>query len=279
MITAASSTPPVLAPPAPGSVAFIVGCGRSGTTILGTILSHHPDASYLNDRFDLWIRPFGVTDIWGRRYDANRFNPRVELTAADVPVDGRARFYELLDLERRGKQVLVEKLAINNFRIGFLMGLCPGAAIISIVRHGIEVAYSIEHKAAQGHWYGAKDSKWDHLVAHAESRGYSHLLPLCKTNWDKALLEWRMSVEAAERYLTKNPPARLLQMRYEDLVTDPSASCRRLESFLGLAESPAMRDFANAQVRRQNPAAHERPVPASAEAIAGDTLRRFGYTF
>jgi len=274
----ASSQP--LHPPAAGTAAFIVGCGRSGTTILGTILSHHEDVSYVNDRFDLWIRPFGVTDIWGHRYDAPRFNPRVALTEADVPVEGRQRFYELLEFERRGRQVLVEKLAINNFRIGFLMGLCPDASIISIVRHGAEVAWSIEAKVNQGQWYGKGDAKWEHLVSYANAHGYGHVLPLCHTAWDRALLEWRMSVEAAERYLNANPPARLLQLRYEDLIDEPEALCRRLESFLSLKPSAAMRDFARSEVGRKNPTAHQRPggIPASAEAIAGETLRRFGYS-
>jgi len=238
--------------------------------------------SYVNDRFDLWIRPFAVTDIWDRRFDSHKAGPRIELTAEDaaaVPAEGRNRFYELLELERAGKQVLVEKLAINNFRIGFLMGLCPDAAIISIVRHGVEVAYSIQQKAAQGLWYGKTDAKWGHLVRHAESHGYGHLIPLCQTDWDKALLEWRMSVEAAERYLGAHPPGRLLRLRYEELIADPPAVCERLRAFLGLPESPEMTGFAHEQVRRQNPAASHREIPASTEAIAGDTLRRLGYTF
>lgn len=267
-------------PPAAGVVAFIVGCGRSGTTILGTILSHHEDVSYVNDRFDLWIRPFGVTDIWGHRYDAPRYNPRVALTEADVPVDGRQRFYELLEFERRGRQVLVEKLAINNFRIGFLLGLCPEASIISIVRHGCEVAWSIEAKVNAGQWYGKGDAKWEHLVSYAKSNGYDHLLPLCKTAWDRALLEWRMSVEAAERCLAAKAPRRLLRLRYEEMIENPEGLCDRLESFLDLKPSAAMRHFARSEVRRKNPTAHQRPggIPASAEAIAGDTLRRLGYS-
>lgn len=267
--------------PPPGTVAFIVGCGRSGTTILGTILSRHEDVMYLNDRFDLWIRPFGVTDIWAKRYDAARFKPRVALSEEDVPVEGRARFYELLELERRGKQVLVEKLAINNFRIGFLMGLCPGSAVISIVRHGVEVAWSIQAKAAQGHWYGKGDAKWDRLVEHAEANGYGRLLPLCKTSWDRALLEWRMSVEAAERYLAARPPARLLRLRYEDLVENPEQVCTSLEAFLNLKTSARMHEFAREGVKRQSPKALERSegVPASTQAIAGETLRRLGYSF
>ena len=34
---------------------FIIGCGRSGTTILGKTLSNHPKIKYLNERRDLYI--------------------------------------------------------------------------------------------------------------------------------------------------------------------------------------------------------------------------------
>lgn len=270
----------MVAPPASGTLAFIVGCGRSGTTILGTILSHHEEVSYVNDCFDLWVRPFAVADIWGKRVDSARHGPKVALTERDIPEAGRERFYELLELERRGKKLLVEKLAINNFRIGFLLGLCPGASMISIVRHGAEVAWSIEAKASQGQWYGVADAKWKHLVEHANENGYGHLVPLCKTSWDRALLEWRMSVEASERSLARHPEARVLQLRYEDLIGDAVSVCARLEAFLGLSHSAAMEQFAAGQVKRQNPAAMQRPggIPASARAIAGETLARLGYS-
>lgn len=261
-------------------VAFVTGCGRSGTTILGTILSHHEDISYINDRFDLWIRPFGVTDIWGYRADSAKFNPRIDLGPTDAALQGerRERFYELLEVERRGKKVLVEKLAINNFRLGFLMALCPDAALINIVRHGVEVAFSIEQKANLGQWYGEDDRKWKLLQDYARANGFGHVLHLCRTPFEKGLLEWRMSVEAAERYLASSSPPRLCRLRYEQLIENPRAVCASLVEFLGLPSSERMNQFASTQVARKNPAASERRIPESAEAIAGETLRRLGYT-
>ena len=43
---------------------FSIGCGRSGTTILGNTLSQHPDIKYLNERRDVWHRAYPEFNIW-----------------------------------------------------------------------------------------------------------------------------------------------------------------------------------------------------------------------
>ena len=43
---------------------FIIGCGRSGTTILGKTLSNHPKIKYLNERRDLWHKIYPEFNIW-----------------------------------------------------------------------------------------------------------------------------------------------------------------------------------------------------------------------
>jgi len=258
---------------------FITGCGRSGTTILGRLLECREDVRYLNDRFDLWIRPFPFSDIWGRHTGSAAAGARVSLGADDAPAAGAARdwFYGLLEKERGDRPILIEKLAINNFRIGFLLALCPDASLINITRHGVEVAYSIEQKALKGHWYGLNDRKWSLLVEHAWSNGFGPLVSLCRTPFERGLLEWRMSVEAAEKALAAAAPGRLLRLRYEDLVSNPFSACDALDSILDARPSTAMRDFASGEIRRQSSPASDRRVPASAEAIAGPTLRRLGY--
>jgi hypothetical protein len=266
---------------APGvrAMAFITGCGRSGTTILGRLLERHPDVKYFNDRFDLWVRPFPFTDIWGHHIGSARAGARVALGREDAAVTQAARdwFFGLIDKERDGRPLIVEKLAINNFRLGFLLGLCPDSSLINIVRHGVEVAFSIEQKARLGHWYGQNDRKWTLLSEYAWAHGYGPLVLRCTSPFLKGLLEWRMSVEAAEKFLAAEPPAKLLRLRYEDLIADPPGVCARLQTFLGLRSDPAMTAYAAEQVRRQNPSAGERETPAGTEEIAGETLRRLGY--
>ena len=48
---------------------FIIGCGRSGTTILGNTLSNHPKIKYLNERRDLWHKAYPEFDIWSGKIE------------------------------------------------------------------------------------------------------------------------------------------------------------------------------------------------------------------
>lgn len=260
---------------APDQIAFLTGCGRSGTTILGTVLGQRPEVCFVNDRFRLWTEPFPAADIWSRRPEP----ARVVLGPADATAEGRRALLSRLERLRGSASVVVEKLAINNFRLPFLRALAPEARFINIRRHGVEVARSIARKAAAGEWYGAKDRKWALLVQHAEQVGLGELAADCRTFYDRGLLEWRMSVESAQPELDAMAPDQVISVTYEDLLANPAATVRRIERFLDLPPNePAIR-WARWNLSRQHPAAMEAPIPASTERIAGATLRRFGYTF
>src|SRR5262249_41575473 len=103
------------------------------------------------------------------------------------------------------------------------------------------------------------------------------LPPLCRTPVERGLLEWRLSVDAADRYLASHPPRRLLRLMYEDLIGNPLGVCERLESLLRVPGSPAMREVAAGGGRRRTPAFADRPIPERAGIIAGPTLARLGY--
>src|SRR3954469_16896480 len=61
---------------------FILGCGRSGTTIFGTALSKHKSITYLNEPRHLCFAAYPEADIWTPR--AAKRRGKLALTAEDV---------------------------------------------------------------------------------------------------------------------------------------------------------------------------------------------------
>ncbi|HJQ83322.1 MAG TPA: sulfotransferase [Candidatus Binatia bacterium] len=255
---------------------FLTGCGRSGTTILGTALSHHHAITYLNEPRHLWIRAYPETDIWSPRAAERR--GVLVLTAADCRLERSWRLRRLFARETRatGRPRLLEKLPINSFRLEFIRRIFPNALFLHIVRDGREVAASIARECEAGRWFGESDYKWRLLVRFAEADQRTASLPaLCRTEYERGLLEWRLSVETARRFYATVRGGRHLELRYEDLLADPPAMLARIERFLGVAPDPAVHAFGRDTVARRSP-----PAAAATDAdlrIAGDLLATLGY--
>ncbi|MFM9994336.1 MAG: sulfotransferase family protein [Phycisphaerales bacterium] len=260
-------------------IAFITGCGRSGTTILTRLLGKHRDVTALNDQYMTWAQAWPQYDVAGQVPFDPAVHAPLELSEEHARRDpeAAARLRAMLDERREGRRVIVEKLAQNNMRLGFLRALYPDCLLINIVRHGVEVARSIEQRALKGRWYGVRERKWDCLAAHARVNGYGDLLALCTDPVHRGLLEWRMSVDAADRFFDRAGESGVLRVRYEQLVTDPIGVCEGLERFLGVAARPVMREFAGTKIARRGAPADVGPPPEHTEAIAGPALRRLGY--
>jgi LPS sulfotransferase NodH len=255
---------------------FIVGCGRSGTTILGKILSRHHQVVYLNEPRKIWcLEP--RTDIWNTQ--AGQRGGRLDLSSEDVTPAAAARLRRRFAVELRagGGERLVEKLPINSFRIGYINALFPDALFVHLLRNGIEVARSIGRYASTQPWFGHEDYKWRLLVEYARARGEGPLVELCTDNTLRGMLEWYLSVTTAREALRSLPAERSTEVRYEDLCNDPVGSCARLERFIGLEPSDAMRSFAKQELL-QNPKPGESLAPTPAmSAIAGELLAELGY--
>lgn len=257
---------------------FVIGCGRSGTTILGTVLSHHPAVTYLNEPRDLWIRCTPAADIWSP--EARRRGGSLALDAAAASWSTRRRLRRLLarQVARTGRPRLVEKLPINSFRLPFIDAVLPDARYVHIVRDGVEVARSIEHWCRQREWFGTDDYKWRLLVEYAERQPrYRGLAASCHDDYARGLLEWRLSEDAALEFLATLPATRHLAVRYDDFVRAPGEVLASIERFLGLEPSLDARRYADANVTGPSrpPAAPSDPLVT--ERIAGDLLRRLGY--
>jgi hypothetical protein len=257
---------------------FLIGCGRSGTTILGNTLARHRDVTYLNEPRQLWSRVIPEADIWSP--DASRNAGRLVLDANACTPQRRRALARAFGRETRatGHPRLVEKLPINAFRLGLLGAAFPDARYLVLLRDGIAVARSIARFAERDTWFGVGDYKWHALAAEAERRPETRgLAALCTSAYERGLLEWRLSVDAAIAHLEGPARNRCVLVRYETLLATPAAEMRRLLAALELRPSPEVERFAEDEIGSQ--ASSDRRVDATPieRKIAGPLLATLGY--
>src|SRR5256886_14883306 len=226
------------------SPVFILGCGRSGTTILGNLLAQHPSVTYLHEHRPLWTSAYPETDIWSECAITRR--GKLAFTESDVnPRKTRAlRKLFALELRRSGRPILVEKLPINNFRLPFIRKMFPDSRFIHIWRNGLEVARSIEAMSIEGRWFRPDQYRWNMLAEYAQSMSETaHLPALCQSDYEKGLLEWRVSTEAATSFLGRLPQDDWLEVSYSTFVADPFWTNERMANFLHLTSEQNVRGF------------------------------------
>jgi Sulfotransferase family len=255
---------------------FIIGCGRSGTTVLGEVLGRHPLLAYLNEPRDIWLYE-PRTDVWSAKARAR--GGRLRLSAGDVQPAAAARIGRAFAAEVRLQRAecLVEKLPINAFRVGLLAGMFPDALFVHLIRNGLEVAASIARQAERAQWFGFEDYKWRLLAERAAERGAADLVDLCTDGFRRGLLEWRLSVSTALEDLAELPAERRLEVRYERLVEQPAEVCEHLQTFIGVRHEPAVAAVARARLSRRSPPPDLAALSPDAQEIAGDLLARLGY--
>lgn len=214
---------------------FLIGCGRSGTTILGTTIGKHESITYLNERRDLWHQAYPEFDIWSGQHT----NPKLIATASENNSNKTEQLKKLFHKEQvlNNGSVLLEKLPINNFRLQFMINAFPDAKYIYLHRNGIEVAKSIEQKTLTKKWFGQKSAKWQFLKKLSDgldipNKGLS--------NYEKALLEWRFSLQFSEEFFSKLDASKFYSLSYQSFLENPKQQIENIYSFLGLDFSQSM---------------------------------------
>jgi hypothetical protein len=198
---------------------FIVGCGRSGTTLLRTILNRHADVAIpleslfiidylkvasrkdLTDLLSMLVREPEIME-WGIRPQVDDFAGC--RTISEV-IDELHQIY----LRVRGKNRWGQKTPRFVRETELLLHHFPGALFIHVVRDPRAVVNSLIHSDV-----------------HA-------------SNAYHASLRWRMDV-AKGLELEEKHPRRVTRVHYEDMVRAPENAIRRILDFLELAYDPAL---------------------------------------
>jgi hypothetical protein len=100
---------------------FIIGCGRSGTSLIGDLFAAHSTVSYLHEPYHLWAAIDPATDFVELYSRGEHY---CLLDARSATVTAQRRFRRLMSPPPGF--TLVEKSPINALRIGYLEAVAPG---------------------------------------------------------------------------------------------------------------------------------------------------------
>ena len=261
----------------PKAPIFILGTGRSGTTILGVVLSMHRDVGFLNEPKAIWAALRDDEDLIGTYH---RGAARYRLTESDVTPDvchAAHRIYGAylrLSMTRR----IVDKYPEMIFRVPFIKQIFPDAKFLFLARNGWDTCASIDtwstrlgaQVGGERHdWWGVNRRKWDLLVdqiipEHADLAAHLKSLRALDDHRAMAATEWIVTMREGLKLL-QDYPRDMLHVPYEALCDAPVSMCKRIAAFAGLDEDQVFLNYAET-VLKPAPKRMEFALPPSIEA-------------
>jgi len=234
---------------------FIVGVGRSGSTVFHRMLCEHPNLAWLSsqvvrhpnrmsrNRFIMKAIDYPVFgkflsnnlrhgefyDFW--EYHCKGFRgPFRDLLAEDVKKNTKEKIQELMSqtLTNKRNRLLIK---ITGWpRIGFLHEIFNDAKFIHIIRDGRAVANSLINVKFWHGWGGPDTWRWGKLT------------PLQNAEWEKydksffvlACIQWKILVDAMENAKKFVKSEDFYQIKYEDLASNTKNVFKDILNFCDL---------------------------------------------
>jgi LPS sulfotransferase NodH len=211
---------------------FVIGCGRSGTTLLRSMLDSHPDLAIPPETYFIprlareWQQRVLRSEADVARFvDAltgtngyKQMGTPVHLLRASLIgslptgyADAIRSVYALYS-ERRGKRRYGDKTPAYVLEIDRLSALFPEAVFVHIIRDGRDVAMSFV------------DGGWADDLA-------------------QAVLYWKLQVSRGRASGRRLAPGRYVEIRYEDLVADPASTLSQVCRSIRLTYNEAMLEY------------------------------------
>jgi tetratricopeptide (TPR) repeat protein len=210
---------------------LVVGMLRSGTSLLERVLAAHPDVAAAGEREELRQAAQQLVRATGQPHPLAARG----LTAQGATTLGRW-YLERLRTAAGDAARIVDKMPHNLFELGLAALLLPGARVLHCVRDPLDTCWSCYGQNFRDVHAWSSDLGW--LAAF--HNGYRRMM----RHWDALR------------------PLPIMDVRYEQLVTDPEPLVREILDFLGLPFDPACLDHASAggQVHTASYAQASRPI-------------------
>ena len=267
---------------------FILGTGRSGTTILGIVLSMHRDVGYLNEPKAMWHLIHPHEDVIG---NYSQSLARYRLTAEDATDEMRRRAVQMFGayLTTTRSERLVDKYPELIFRTDFVRALFPDARFIFLVRNGWDTCHSIAtwsnrlgvHVNGEKHdWWGVQDRKWRLLVEQLVKTDpiLSKIADEVKhfeRHLDRAAVEWIVTMQEGIRLMESSSDCTHL-IRFEDLTAKPDETLSALCDFCELPTDNRFREYAR-QTLHPVPARKPFDIHGEIAPMFYETMKELGY--
>jgi hypothetical protein len=264
---------------------FVLGVRRSGTTLLRVMLDRHsklaiPDESYFvpqlahrhrtpvdAEAFVDDLRRLPTLRDWELSVDDARARLRPGMTIGEAI----GAVFETYAADR-GKTRWGDKTPMYMEHLDLLERLFPGARYVHLIRDGRDAALSFLAMPE-----GIVTRTWAHPRSAADFA-----------------CQWRREVAAARRLGGRVGAQRYLEIRYEQLVTEPETELTRIGAFGDLPFELGMLEYADrvdVSAKPHQQSLRKPPTPglrdwrsamapadvAAFEAVAGDLLRELGY--
>lgn len=237
--------------------AFVIGTGRSGTTILGVVLSMHKEIGFLNEPKLPWAL----------------VNQKDDLIGSYLPEPGKYRLSEIDVISNQSQliekiysfysfltrsSVVLDKYPEMTFRYQYVKKLLPDSKFIFLYRNGWDTCASINHWSerlgitVEGNshdWWGLNDRKWYLLVRDLvdgddEIGKHSEKIKLISCHKTRAAIEWLLTMKEGIK-LAEKFPERVIKIKYEDLTVDTKNVMLDIFNYLNLHQDMRAIEYAD----------------------------------
>jgi hypothetical protein len=277
---------------------FLVGCGRSGTTLLYNIMCGHPDMGWFSNYTNRWCAPplavlsrtYPLTRrlnwtgraipapaeadaIWDWICSAHHRSLLPPLDAADVHAGEAERAAHAITshLKWQRRPRFCNKNTTNTRRVRYLSAMFPSARFVHVIRDPRGSVASLLRVS----WWPTMPVWFHDGATPLQLAQRGHRME------DLAAEVWQREVACALEHASDLPQERYLEVRYEELMARPDQVVRRLLHFADLPwTSPFERVYRTFQMRDS---ASKYLVDLddqqikSVEGIVGPLARSLGY--